>query len=100
MSNTDTIFTLSDARNEKNMAFEAKYAKEDAKAEADRVKRIREDALMACYPQIGVLQGAKGRKFYAFITPLGRPSECFRSSDIMKVVEAVEKDVAGEFPVC
>lgn len=73
-----------------------RYAKEDAKAEAARTQRIREDALLACYPQIGVLQTAKGRKFYAYIN--GEFVEA--GTDIMKVVDAVEAAVGGELPVC
>ena len=54
------IFTLADARDEKRNADLPALAK----AEAEIAERTRVAAILAANPQIGVLQSAKGQRFY------------------------------------
>jgi len=54
------IFTLADARDEKRNAELPSLAR----AEALRAEQARIAAILAANPQIGVLQGAKGQRFY------------------------------------
>lgn len=96
MSNANRTVTLGDVRDEKALYWANKFAQFDATVEAEN-REDHEKAMLAKYPEIGVLQGAKGRKFYVYIDLGRRGSECFRSSNIDKVVDAVERYIiAGE----
>lgn len=54
------IFTLADARDEKRDAELPSLAR----AEAQKAERARIASILAANPQIGVLQSAKGQRFY------------------------------------
>jgi hypothetical protein len=54
------IFTLADARDEKRNAELPSLAR----AEAQIAEQARVAAILAANPQIGVLQGAKGLRYY------------------------------------
>lgn len=89
--------TVGDVRKEKALAWGRKFAKAFAIEAAARTKKLQEDAILAMYPQIGYVQTAKGRTFYAFTNGYG--TDPFKSTDITDVAQAVDKMVGGEFPL-
>lgn len=87
MSNTKRIVTLGDVRDEKTAYWSLKFAKDEGKQAEKKQRTELENSYLKEYPEIGVLQGARGRKFYAYV--YGNDSEAYRSSDIEKVVAAI-----------
>ncbi len=97
MSKRNTIYTNADARAEK-MARESRVAYASLeKARKASEKAAHEAAQMTRFPQIGMVQTAKGRVFYAFVN--GYDADPVRNADIDVVAAAVEEFVAGPFPI-